>query len=98
MGLQAVLLWLAAVNVGAFAAFGADKSFARNGSRRISENTLLWVALAGGSIGAVGAQQLFRHKTRKEPFRSLLYGIVVLQAVGICTWLVRPDLFSVLQG
>jgi uncharacterized membrane protein YsdA (DUF1294 family) len=98
MSLQTALLWLAAVNVTAFAAFGLDKKLAQNGSRRISENTLLWLALVGGSIGAVGGQQLFRHKTRKEPFRSLLYGIVVLQTVGISIWLVRPNVFSVLQG
>jgi uncharacterized membrane protein YsdA (DUF1294 family) len=98
MTFQTVLIWLAAANVAAFAAFGFDKKLAQNGSRRISENTLLWLALVGGSIGAVGGQQVFRHKTRKEPFRSLLYGIVVLQIVGICAWLARPDLFSVLQG
>ena len=98
MSLQTALLWLAAANVMAFAAFGLDKKLARNGSRRISENTLLWLALVRGSIGAVGGQHLFRHKTRKEPFRSLLYGIVVLQTVGISIWLVKPDLFSALQG
>ena len=95
---QTILIWLAVANGAAFAAFGFDKKLAQSGSRRISENTLLWLALVGGSIGAVGGQQLFRHKTRKEPFRSLLYGIVSLQIVGIGVWLVRPDLFTALQS
>ena len=97
MSYQTVLIWLAAANVAAFAAFGFDKKLARNGSRRISENTLLWLALVGGSVGAVGGQQLFRHKTRKEPFRSLLYGIVLLQIAGISVWLIGLDLLSALQ-
>ena len=95
---QTILIWLAVANVAAFAAFGFDKKLAQSGSRRISENTLLWLALVGGSIGAVGGHQLFRHKTRTEPFRSLLYGIVSLQIVGIGVWLVRPDLFTALQS
>ena len=98
MTFPALVLWLAAANIMAFLAFGLDKRLAQNGSRRIAESTLLGLALVGGSIGAVGGQQLFRHKTRKEPFRSTLYGIVLLQIVGCSVWLVRPDLLSALVG
>lgn len=97
MSLQLVLLWLAVTNLVAFAAFGLDKRLAQAGSWRISESTLLGLALVGGSVGAIGAQHLFRHKTRKEPFRSTLYGIVLLQIGGLCVWLFRPDLFPALQ-
>ena len=85
-------LWLFAANVIAFGAFGHDKHLAREGAWRISEQTLLLLALVGGSIGAIAGQRYFRHKTRKEPFRTLLYAIPVLQIIAITVWLVRPDL------
>ena len=87
-----------AANALAFLAFGLDKKLAEAGGRRISESKLLLLALLGGSIGAVAAQQFFRHKTRKEPFRTQLYGIVLIHAIGLSIWLARPDLFSALAG
>lgn len=88
-----IVLVVLAVNGTAFAAFWRDKRLARIGARRIPEKTLLWLALAGGSVGAVIAQQMFRHKTRKEPFRSRLYAIVALHAVAaaaLAIWLIAP--------
>lgn len=55
-----------------------DKARAENRSQRIPESTLLYLAFIGGSIGTMIAQQTIRHKTRKEPFRSRLIGIVLL--------------------
>lgn len=68
------------VNVGAYLCFGADKRRAMLGEWRISEAALLLLALVGGSIGAKLGQRRFRHKTRKEPFRSLLNLILLGQA------------------
>ncbi|KQZ29534.1 hypothetical protein ASD50_01920 [Mesorhizobium sp. Root552] len=82
---------LLAVNCAAFVAFWWDKRLAEAGARRISERTLLGLALVGGSLGAISAQQIFRHKTRKEPFRSLLYLIVLLQIVAGASWLLAPN-------
>ena len=75
------LAYLAAVNLAAFAAFGWDKRCAMAGARRIPEKTLLSLAAAGGGLGAVLAQQLFRHKTRKQPFANLLVAIFAAQAI-----------------
>lgn len=86
-----LVLVLLAVNCAAFVAFWWDKRLAEAGARRISERTLLGLALVGGSLGAISAQQIFRHKTRKEPFRSLLYLIVLLQIVVGASWLLAPD-------
>jgi uncharacterized membrane protein YsdA (DUF1294 family) len=86
-----LVLVLLAVNCAAFVAFWWDKRLAEAGARRISERTLLGLALVGGSLGAISAQQIFRHKTRKEPFRSLLYLIVLLQIVAGASWLLAPD-------
>ena len=42
-----------------------DKEAARQGQWRVSERTLFLVDLLGGWIGAVFAQALLRHKSRK---------------------------------
>ena len=85
-------LWLFATNVIAFGAFGHDKHLAREGAWRISEQTLLLLALVGGSIGAIAGQRYFRHKTRKEPFRTVLHAIPVLQIIAVTALVVWPDL------
>jgi uncharacterized membrane protein YsdA (DUF1294 family) len=68
----------AAWNAFVFAAYFVDKQAARHDQRRISEKTLLTLALLAGTPGAITAQRLLRHKTRKEPFRSLLMAIAML--------------------
>jgi uncharacterized membrane protein YsdA (DUF1294 family) len=74
-------VWVAAVYVllsaVEFGMYGADKSAAVRGARRTSEFTLHAVALLGGWPGALVARQVFRHKTRKQPFRTILWGTVV---------------------
>lgn len=67
--------------------FWQDKQRAIAGERRISEGDLLGLALIGGSPGALLARQLFRHKTRKEPFSTHLLLIVALQVGGIIGFL-----------
>src|SRR5690606_22638531 len=62
----------------AFAAYGLDKSAARRAGQRVSEQTLLALGLLCGWPGAVIAQQLFRHKTRKRSFRRAFWRTVVL--------------------
>ncbi len=83
-----LLAWTVLASAVAFFAFRADKRAAVMGERRVRESTLLLLAAAGGSPGAIAAQQLFRHKTRKEPFRSLLWAIAAAQAAaGGWIWL-----------
>lgn len=78
-----VAIWLAAINIAAFAAFAIDKRRASEGvhrrTRRIPESTLLLLAALGGSIGAITAQQRLRHKTIKQPFATRLLAITGLQ-------------------
>ena len=74
------------VNLWTMLRFWQDKQRAVAGKRRITESDLLGLALIGGSPGALLARQLFRHKTRKEPFSTQLLVIVALQmgtAIGI---------------
>ena len=94
-----ILLYLLAVNLAAFAAMGLDKSSAIRGVERIPEHTLLTLAAAGGSLGAVAAQQLFRHKTRKQPFATWMVIWLWLDIVLLVLWrfgLLEPWLASAL--
>jgi uncharacterized membrane protein YsdA (DUF1294 family) len=85
-----------ALNLTAFSVYFLDKQAARHGRWRVSERTLLMLALVGGSIGAVSAQRLLRHKTRKEPFRSILLAILLLHGAAITV--VCLTYFGVLQN
>jgi uncharacterized membrane protein YsdA (DUF1294 family) len=81
--LTIVLPPLVVVNAWTILRFWQDKQRAIAGQRRIRESDLLGLALIGGSPGALLARQLFRHKTRKEPFSTQLLTIVVLQVGAI---------------
>lgn len=67
----------ALINGLAYMAFRIDKGRAIEDGWRVPERTLLFLALIGGWLGAKAAQRRFRHKTRKEPFRSHLNTIPV---------------------
>lgn len=79
-------LYLAAMNAATFAAFAFDKRAAARRARRIPERRLLMLAAFGGSPAALTAQQILRHKTRKEPFRTSLWVIVAVQS-AVLAWL-----------
>ena len=71
--------YVAVMSVIAFLMYGADKMFAVKDMRRISEAVLLLIALVGGSIGALAAIQLFRHKTQHIKFRYGIPLIILIQ-------------------
>ncbi|TNC70988.1 DUF1294 domain-containing protein [Rubellimicrobium roseum] len=73
-----VASYVVAVNLLAFGLFGIDKQRAVAGLWRVSEATLIGVALAGGWIGAKTGQRHFRHKTRKQPFARTLNAVGLL--------------------
>ena len=85
------LIALAAINIAAFVAFGIDKDRAERERQRLPENHLLLLALFGGAVGAVAGQQFFRHKTRKQPFRTLLIGALLVN-IAVAVWVLSPDL------
>lgn len=86
-----VSIYLLLVNVSAFGAFAIDKAAAESGRWRIPESTLLMLAFAGGSLGALIGQRVLRHKTRKQPFRSLLIAIALLH-IGLAIVLLFKSL------
>ena len=81
--LLAIIGYAIAVNLVGFLAFLWDKHCALTGQWRVRESTLLTLAAIGGIGGCIIGQQVLRHKTRKEPFRTHLLGILVVQAVAL---------------
>jgi uncharacterized membrane protein YsdA (DUF1294 family) len=69
------------VSVVAFLLYWSDKRKARENSWRTPENVLHAVELAGGWPGALIAQQVFRHKTRKVSYQVVFWLIVLLHQV-----------------
>lgn len=61
-----------------FLQYWADKNSAQSGRWRTPENTLHITELLGGWPGALLAQQVFRHKTRKLSFQAVFWLIVML--------------------
>jgi len=85
-----VVLYLLGINLLTLALFALDKHRARRRRWRISEQSLLFFCLLGGTPGAYWARKKFRHKTRKQPFSTRLHMIALLQTaacVGII-WLI----------
>lgn len=69
------------VSVLAFLLYWSDKRKARVDHWRTPENVLHALEFAGGWPGALLAQQVFRHKTRKVSFQLVFWLIVLLHQV-----------------
>ena len=76
--LYGLLLYLAAINVAAFFLYGIDKWKAQRNKWRVTEARLLWIAVAGGSIGALLGMKIWHHKTKHNKFRFGLPAIFIL--------------------
>ena len=75
-----VLYYLLGVNILTFLVYGIDKSKAKRKAWRISECTLLRLAVIGGSVGALFSMRLFHHKTLHKKFR---YGVSLIMALQV---------------
>ena len=82
------LIWyLILINIITWIIYGLDKWKARRGKWRVPERVLLLLALAGGSIGALAAMTMFRHKTQKAKFSVGVPLILILECVlGVVIW------------
>jgi uncharacterized membrane protein YsdA (DUF1294 family)/cold shock CspA family protein len=70
----------------AFALYGADKAAAQQRAWRTPESTLHSVALLGGWPGALVARHFYRHKTTKQPFRTVFWVTVVTNCATLAWW------------
>lgn len=82
-----ILVLYIVASVAAVVAYGVDKSAARHGRWRTAESTLHVLAVLGGWPGALVAQRLFRHKSRKPTFQiAFLFTVAVNCAVLVWFW------------
>lgn len=71
--------------------YGLDKRAAMRGGRRTPEARLHFFELLGGWPGALLAQRMFRHKTRKTSFLVVFYVAVVANLAALA-WILYADL------
>ena len=78
--IQTIIYIFICINVVTFVVYGIDKWKAKQGSWRISEATLLLLAVIGGSIGALLGMKIWHHKTQHKKFK---YGLPLILLVQI---------------
>ena len=77
---NALLYYLIVITIVTFLVYGIDKWKAKQGSWRISEASLLILAVIGGSIGALFGMKVWHHKTMHKKFK---YGLPLILLVQI---------------
>ena len=84
--LYIVLVYLAVINVLTFFLYGIDKFKAKHSKWRISEATLIWLSVFGGSVGAWLGMKAWHHKTQHKKFK---YGIplILLAQIVLAGWI-----------
>jgi uncharacterized membrane protein YsdA (DUF1294 family) len=87
--LKAVLVYYLAAAALTAAVYGIDKFAAVRGWWRVRERSLHMLALLGGWPGAYLGQRLFRHKTRKQPFRTVFW-VTAGFNLAFLVWLLSP--------
>jgi len=82
-----IISYLGAINIVTFLIYGYDKYISTKNSNmlRVPERVLLLLGLAGGSISALLAQNIFRHKTQKKSFQTYFWLVTTLQIIVIVT-------------
>ena len=82
------LIYLLAINAVTFIIYGIDKYKAKHAKWRISEATLLMLAVIGGSIGAWCGMKVWHHKTMHKKFK---YGVpvILLLQVALTVWIIN---------
>ena len=72
---ETIIYILTGINGLTFFVYGIDKWCAKQGRWRISEATLLMLAVIGGSIGALLGMRIWHHKTMHKKFK---YGLPLI--------------------
>ena len=85
---EIILYYLVAVNITTFLVYGIDKLKAKKSKWRIPESTLLFLAVIGGSIGALLGMKIWHHKTMHKKFK---YGIplIILIQLGVVLYVLH---------
>ena len=72
-------IYVIIINVVTFFIYGLDKSRAKAGQWRIPQ--LIFLAVIGGSVGALAGMKVFHHKTRKPKFKTGVPAILIIQLI-----------------
>ena len=76
-----MLIYLLVINIIAFTMYGIDKWKAQRNQWRISEKMLLFLAVIGGSAGALAGMYIFHHKTLHKKFTIGVPLILLIQVM-----------------
>lgn len=76
-----VIYYLIFINLTSLILFALDKYRASRRKWRISEKSLMTLAIIGGSLGSLIGMYFFRHKTHKRKFTVGLPLILVMQII-----------------
>lgn len=80
------------LSIVSFGLYAVDKAAARRGAWRVSEFNLHLADLLGGWPGGLVARHALRHKTRKQPFRTVFWVTVVANVAAVAVLaLLRPE-------
>lgn len=82
-----LMIYLLAINLFTFVAYGIDKLKAKRHRWRIPEAKLLLLAIAGGSIGAWMGMFVWHHKTMHKKFKYGVPAILFLQTAALGAYL-----------
>ena len=63
-----MIYYLIFINIMGLLSMYLDKYFSKNNMYRISEKSLFFIAILGGSIGSIIGMYQFRHKTKHRQF------------------------------
>ena len=69
-----------------FVVYAADKAAAQDDRWRTRERTLHALAAIGGWPGALIAQGLLRHKSRKPSFQTVFRATVTINCAALALW------------
>lgn len=80
-------VYLLVINLVTAFVYFIDKQNAKKKLYRISEKTLITLALIGGSVGALSAMYIFRHKT-KHLFFTLGVPLILFLQLAVAYFLI----------
>ena len=78
-----VVFQFVSINVVTVLAYWVDKRAAVRGAWRVPEINLHTLEFLGGWSGALLAQRLFRHKTKKRSYQTMFWFILLMQAAAV---------------
>lgn len=80
--LESISIIIVIINIVTFIIYGIDKYKAKKGKWRIPENSLIGLAIIGGSIGAYIGMRVWHHKTMHLKFKYGIPLIIIIQLIA----------------